>query len=63
VDFGFVSYMQLDDVTPEDWHNVRGFAELADAIHEEALKTYPESDYAKRHGFASRREKSCRCWM
>jgi hypothetical protein len=36
--------------TPDDWHNVPSFAELADALHKLALKMYPESDYAKKHG-------------
>jgi len=50
VDFAFISYMEFDDATPEDWHNVKSFAETADAIHELALRMYPESDYAKRYG-------------
>jgi hypothetical protein len=50
VDFAFLSSMECDASKPEDWHNVRSFAELADGLHELALKTYPESDYAKRYG-------------
>ena len=50
VDFAFVSYMEYEESKPDDWHNVKSFAELADAIHKAALKTYPESDYAKRYG-------------
>ena len=50
VDFAFISYMELDDAKPDDWQNVKSFGELADAIHKAALKTYPESDYAKRYG-------------
>jgi hypothetical protein len=42
--------MEYDDSTPDDWHNVRSFADLADALHKVALKMYPESDYAKKHG-------------
>jgi hypothetical protein len=53
VDFAFISYMQFDEATPDDWHNVRSFAELADAIHERALKEYPESDYALKHRAAA----------
>ncbi len=34
----------------EDWHNVRTIAELADALHAEALRKYPESKYAKENG-------------
>jgi hypothetical protein len=41
--------MQFDHATPDDWHNVRTFAELAGNIHERALKEYPESEYAKRN--------------
>jgi hypothetical protein len=50
VDFALMSYMEYDDSTPDDWHNIRSFAELADALHKLALKMYPESDYAKKHG-------------
>jgi hypothetical protein len=42
--------MEYEASTPDDWHNVPSFAELADALHRFALKTYPESDYAKRYG-------------
>ena len=48
VDFAFVSSMELgEDV---DWHNVPSFRELADALHQLALKTYPESEYARKYG-------------
>ena len=50
VDFAFVSSMEYEASTPDDWHNVPSFAELADALHRLALKTYPESDYAKKYG-------------
>jgi hypothetical protein len=50
VDFALISYMEYDESTPDDWHNVPSFAELADALHKLALKMYPESDYAKKHG-------------
>jgi hypothetical protein len=50
VDFALISYMEYDESTPDDWHLVRSFAELADALHRLALKTYPESDYAKKYG-------------
>jgi len=50
VDFAFLSSMEFYDAKREDWHNVPSFAELADAIHNAALKTYPESDYAKKYG-------------
>ena len=50
VDFALISYMEYDDSTPDDWHNVPRFAELADALHKLALKMYPESGYAKKHG-------------
>ena len=41
---------RYDESTADDWHNVPSFAELADALHRLALKTYPESDYAKKYG-------------
>jgi hypothetical protein len=41
--------MELDDIKPEDWHNVRTFMELADAIHELTMKEYAESEYAELH--------------
>jgi hypothetical protein len=50
VDFALISYMEYDESTADDWHNVLSFAELADALHRLALKTYPESDFAKRYG-------------
>ena len=48
VDFAFISYMEFDEAKPDDWHNVRNYSELADALHETAMKLYPESDYAKK---------------
>jgi hypothetical protein len=45
-----MSYMEYDESTPDDWYNVPSFVELADALHRLALKTYPESDYAKTYG-------------
>ena len=51
VDFAFLSSMELPDSTPEDWHNVSSFTELADALHRLALKTYPESEYARKQGY------------
>jgi hypothetical protein len=48
VDFAFAS--SLEEPKPEDWHNVKSFADLADALHKLALATYPESDYAKKYG-------------
>ena len=50
VDFALVSSMEYEASTRDDWHNVPSFAELADALHGLALKTYPESDYAKKYG-------------
>jgi len=50
VDFAFISYMEYDESTANDFHNVPSFAELADALHRLALKTYPESDYGKKYG-------------
>ena len=50
VDFAFVSSMESQDTKPEDWHNVKSFAELADALHKLALMTYRESDYARKYG-------------
>ena len=50
VNFGFISYMEFEDIKPETWHHVNTFAELADAIHEGAVKEYPDSDYAKQNG-------------
>jgi hypothetical protein len=50
VDFAFISYMEFDSITPEIWHNVKSFSELADALHERALREYPNSDYAKQYG-------------
>ena len=50
VDFALVSSMEYEASTPDDWHNVASFAELAEALHKLALKTYPESDYAKKYG-------------
>ena len=38
VDFALVSYMEYDDSTPDDWHNIRSFAELADGLHKLALR-------------------------
>ena len=34
-------------VTPTPWHNCRNASELASAIHDAAIRGYPESDYAK----------------
>jgi hypothetical protein len=50
VDFAFLSSMEYEASRPDDWHNVPSFAEVADALHRLALKTYPESDYAKKYG-------------
>lgn len=50
VDFALISPIEYDDSTKEDWHNVASYAALADALHELALKTYPESDFARKHG-------------
>ncbi|HKE20826.1 MAG TPA: hypothetical protein VKB88_00460 [Bryobacteraceae bacterium] len=48
LDFAFVSYTEQDEV--EHWHSVRSFRELADAVHQKAVKEFPESDYAQKHG-------------
>jgi hypothetical protein len=32
------------------WHSVNNSSELAKAIHEAALKNYPDSDYARLYG-------------
>ena len=48
-DFAFISYMELDNAKPDDWHNVPSSTELADAIHVLAMKTYPASADAKQH--------------
>ena len=50
VDFALVSSMEYEASTPDDWHNVPSFAELADALHRLALKTYPLSYYARKYG-------------
>lgn len=50
VDFAFLSSAELQDSRPEDWHNVPSFGELAEALHQLALKTYPESDHGRKHG-------------
>jgi hypothetical protein len=48
VDFAFAS--SLEEPKPEDWRNVKSFADLAEDLHKAALKTYPKSDYAKKYG-------------
>jgi len=53
MDFAFISYMEFEEAKPEDWHNVKTYAELADALHETAMKMYPESDYAMKHRSAA----------
>ena len=47
--FAFISYTEFDQATPDDWHNAKSFAELADAIHEQALREFPayEEKYQK----------------
>jgi hypothetical protein len=47
---GHSASMESEASTPDDWHNVPSFADLADALHRLALKTYPESDYAMKYG-------------
>jgi len=37
-------------ITPTPWHNCRNANDLGQAIHEAALKKYPESGYAKTYG-------------
>jgi hypothetical protein len=41
IDFALISYMEFDEAKPEGWHTVKNFAELADVIHERALKEFP----------------------
>lgn len=50
IDFALNSSMEYDDSNKDDWHNVNGYAALADALHDLALKTYPESEYARKYG-------------
>ena len=42
--------MECDDSMRDEWHKVRNFAELADALRRLALEMHPESDYAMTHG-------------
>jgi hypothetical protein len=55
VDFAFVSYLDFNGVglEPGEWHNVKTFAELSEALHRRALAEYPTSGYAKQFRNAS----------
>jgi hypothetical protein len=50
-EFGLISSM--DDAYSDEgdprWHHVETAANLADGLHEAALREFPESGYAKRH--------------
>ena len=56
-DFALCSYMDpdYDDLTSPKWHNVRTAAELADGLHDAAMKEYETSAYAKNHSGPPRR--------
>ncbi len=49
-DFALCSYLDslYEDLGQPGWHNVPKADELADALHEAALREYPDSDYAKK---------------
>ena len=47
VDFSMRSYMTYHNMEPQDWHHVANYGELAEAIHQVVLATYPVSGHAK----------------
>jgi hypothetical protein len=51
-DFALCSYLDklYGEPGADGWRQVRTAAELGDALHEAALREYPESAYARSHG-------------